>query len=215
MFEMANRLKQELKIQTTKGKKAYFLTYTYDEEHKKELNKRDMQLYHKRLRKINEHRYFYVGELGENTERPHYHECLFIDELKDLKEYGAKTKNGYIQYTSETITKTWQNGLVRISILNDKLIWYCVKYMLKNCDTNEFIASWSRRPPIGIDEQKIDERIKKRYPTRAEQKYYKYRHNNELPKNENIEEQAQMKIKAIEKQTGLRYYQYLKQKRAT
>lgn len=73
MLEMKKRLKDELK----KHKKAFFLTLTYDDAHKKNLNKRDIQLFLKRLRKEMKLRYFYVGELGEETKRPHYHMIIF------------------------------------------------------------------------------------------------------------------------------------------
>jgi len=44
-IEMKNRLMEELKI----NPEAYFLTLTYDEKHKKELNKRDIQLFFKKV----------------------------------------------------------------------------------------------------------------------------------------------------------------------
>ena len=44
---MQTRIKNELKI----NKDAFFITLTYDDEHKKNLNIRDMQLFFKRYRK--------------------------------------------------------------------------------------------------------------------------------------------------------------------
>ena len=123
MYEMINRIKKELAIR----KNAFFLTLTYDEEHKKNLNKRDMQLFLKRYRKKQQLKYFYVGELGETTKRPHYH-CIIFGELpKDLKECKVKTKNGYTQYESKEIQNIWSYGLIKISKMTLPLVYYITK----------------------------------------------------------------------------------------
>lgn len=80
------RLAQELKVATS----AKFVTMTYSDEKLRikdgipVLDKRDVQLFLKRLRKACSEldkalkiRYYVVGEYGENTERPHYHMLLF------------------------------------------------------------------------------------------------------------------------------------------
>lgn len=73
---------QEYKV----SKSALFLTLTYDTAHVpitrngfRNLNKRDLQLFFKRLRKNNglPIRYYAVGEYGGRTSRPHYHVILF------------------------------------------------------------------------------------------------------------------------------------------
>ncbi len=210
MFEMINRIKKELAIR----KNAFFLTLTYDEEHKKNLNKRDMQLFLKRYRKKQQFKYFYVGELGETTKRPHYH-CIIFGELpKDLKECKVKTKNGYTQYESKEIQKIWSYGLIKISKMTMPLIFYITKYMLKNNKENEFICSWSRKPPIGVNENSIEYDIIKPNRTKVEKNYYKYRHGDIPIIPEEIEKQ-EIKIEEIEKQTKLKYIDYINKKRAT
>lgn len=63
--------------------KACFVTLTYSDEHlppNGSLCKRDLQLFHKRLRKeypSNNLKYYAVGEYGEKTNRPHYHAIYF------------------------------------------------------------------------------------------------------------------------------------------
>ena len=60
-----------------------FVTLTYDDKHLPAggtLVKRDVQLFLKRLRrKFSDRtiRYFFSGEYGGDTLRPHYHGCLF------------------------------------------------------------------------------------------------------------------------------------------
>ena len=207
MLEMKNRLKKEL----NKGEPAFFLTLTYDEQHIKNLNKRDIQLFLKRMRKKNKLRYFYVGELGEETKRPHYHMIIFSKEPEDLEECIEQTKKGFKQYKSKKIQTLWQNGLIRISKMELPLIGYICKYMLKNCNNKEFISGWSRRPPIGINPGTIEKDILKKQRTKAEKKYYKRRYG-EIPKNENEEEEQELKIENIEK-NKIKYIDYLRQKR--
>ena len=60
-------------------KYTYFVTLTYDDNHVKDLNKRDLQLFLKRFRKKTgfEMKYYITGEYGEMTFRPHYH-AIFL-----------------------------------------------------------------------------------------------------------------------------------------
>lgn len=206
-FEMVERIKQELK----KNNDAYFLTLTYDEEHKKQLNKRDIQLFIKKYRKKQKLRYFYVGELGETTKRPHYHAIIFAPLPKDIEESKAQTKKGYKQYESKEISKIWGNGIIKISKMETRLIYYITKYMLKNADEKEFVCGWSTKPPIGINPDSIEKDILKRNRTKAIKKYYKYR-NKEIPIIESEKENQEIKINEIEKQTKLRYFDYIQKK---
>lgn len=71
------RLAHEMEISSS----AFFLTLTYNDEHlppNEELSKRDIQLWIKRLRKVNPGiRYFAVGEYGTEKGRPHYHAVIY------------------------------------------------------------------------------------------------------------------------------------------
>ena len=71
------RLGHEMEVSSS----AFFITLTYDNEHLPpgaELSKRDLQLFIKRLRKVNPGiRYFAVGEYGSERGRPHYHAVIF------------------------------------------------------------------------------------------------------------------------------------------
>lgn len=110
-------------------KYTYFITLTYDEKHKKDLNKRDLQLFLKRFRNFSgfELKYYINGEYGEATERPHYHAIFFLNEkIPDLVFYGNNL------YTSELFAKSWKNGNVLISSdVNERSIKYTIGYTLK------------------------------------------------------------------------------------
>lgn len=102
--------------------KASFVTLTYDNDHLPvggALNKRDLQLYLKRLRKsISPLRikYFACGEYGSRFGRPHYHAILLGLGVED----------------ADLITKSWTAGYVHVAECNEKTIQYVVGYMSKD-----------------------------------------------------------------------------------
>ena len=113
------RLMQEEKISSS----AYFLTLTYDtnnvhitEKGRMGLNKRDLQLFFKRLRKRHpaerKIRYYAVGEYGSKTERPHYHVILFNSSI-------------------EHIQPSWQLGQVHYGTVEAASVGYTLKYISK------------------------------------------------------------------------------------
>lgn len=126
----------------------YFATFTYDDSHiyftddngsiikrdvlKKSTHKqlkRDIQLFNKRFREDTgfAYKYYFACESGEDTHRTHWHAILFIDSpLSDLVFYGNNL------YTSQTIQRSWKNGLVTISSdVNQRSIRYTIGYTLK------------------------------------------------------------------------------------
>lgn len=128
------RLRHELDVSSS----AFFLTLTYNDENLPadgELNKRDLQLFIKRLRKDNPGiRYFAVGEYGTDYERPHYHAVIF--NLENL----------------ELVTKHWNMGFVKGSRANAGRIRYMVSYMALPQDVKHRQPPFrlmSRRPGIG------------------------------------------------------------------
>jgi len=104
-----------------KSSSSLFITLTYDTNKvpltKKgfmTLQKRDVQLFMKRLRKANRNqlKYFLCGEYGGKTKRPHYHVILFNANL-------------------ETIQKVWDNGHVHYGQVSEASVGYTLKYMMK------------------------------------------------------------------------------------
>lgn len=206
MYEIKKRIENELKI----NPEAYFLTLTYDDEHKKNLNKRDIQLFLKRYRKTQKLRYFYRGELGKKTKRPHYHAIIWAPLPNDIKEYGALTKSGYKQYESNTISKLWGNGLIKICKMTKELVNYIIKYTLKEL-SKDTIMDWSRKPPLGVDPNKIEQKINSLNRTKTEKNYYK-NHIGKVPELEIEKEHNELRIKKIEEQK-IKYFDYLEKRR--
>lgn len=128
----------------------YFITLTYDEDHVPRsecitedgeiqenltLNKDDMTLFIKRLRSHFDYRdkdgfrYFYCGEYGDETARPHYHMIAFGLKLDDLKLFRETKLGNY--YTSELLTSKWGNGRVIIGGVSFESCSYVSRYIMK------------------------------------------------------------------------------------
>lgn len=111
------RLMQEEKVSSS----AHFITLTYDTSHAPitqagymSLQKRDLQLFFKRLRKVhaNRIRYYAVGEYGGKTCRPHYHLILFNADIAKIQP-------------------CWNLGSVHYGQVSGASVGYTLKYMAK------------------------------------------------------------------------------------
>lgn len=127
-----------------------FITLTYKNA-PKSLNKRDYQLFLKRLRK---HiapvkiRYFGCGEYGSKGLRPHYHFIIFGWKPKDLKKFGNL-------YGSKELEDIWKLGFVSVGEVNLETAKYTAKYLQKLNTIKEGCLSpfttMSLKPGIGLD----------------------------------------------------------------
>lgn len=72
----------------------------------------------------------YCGEYGDQRGRPHYHMILFNFKPHDLM-YWEKTDTGYNTYISETISKLWGKGIVKINELTREMAEYIARYVTK------------------------------------------------------------------------------------
>lgn len=115
------RLGKELEISSN----PLFITLTYDEDNvpikdgKKTLCKKDVQDFMKRLRKAyakessKKIRYYFVGEYGTKSGRPHYHAIMFnLDNPQLISQnwkkgftYSPPLKNGGFKYVLKYISK--------------------------------------------------------------------------------------------------------------
>lgn len=108
-----------------------FLTLTYDDEHipaDKRVNKRDVQLFLKRLRKNIDFqiKYFACGEYGGHTHRPHYHLIIFGWQPSDLVQVGQD------RYSSDLVSNAWKNGFVSVGLsVDSQTSKYAAKYLQK------------------------------------------------------------------------------------
>lgn len=148
------RLSQELK----NSESGYFITLTYDDDNipleskivdgemvvVASVNKRDVQLFLKRLRKKIEPykvRYFLVSEYGPQTFRPHYHMILFnFPQLLKNKLY-------------DIINESWKLGFIAVDDISPGRIAYCCSYCLDSSRlpkqyTRNFMLC-SKRPALG------------------------------------------------------------------
>lgn len=97
-----------------------FVTLTYDEKHMPEnmsINKRDPQLFFKRLRKKlggREIKYYLGAEYGGRYKRPHYHAII----------YNVNSKE------SADITSAWGRGFVHVGSVTDDSCNYVAKYII-------------------------------------------------------------------------------------
>lgn len=144
------RLLQEHKV----SKSAFFITLTYDDAKNTDkvvlnLDKSDVQLFIKRLRKIHNQtedkfkrytivnkkkkyrfplRYYLVGEYGSKTYRPHYHAIIFNPDKKLMS----------------LIEEIWSKGNVHIGTVNQSSIHYTTKYIInKEAFKDEYFKPFS------------------------------------------------------------------------
>ncbi|WNK14741.1 MAG: replication initiator protein [Microvirus sp.] len=112
-----------------------FVTLTYNDQHLDEtgsLNKRDIQLFLKRLRKKHPEitiRFFQCGEYGEEFGRPHHHLLLFNYSFPDKVVFQKKHDN--ILYLSQELSLLWPFGLHAIGDISFDSACYCARYILK------------------------------------------------------------------------------------
>lgn len=137
--QWADRLMLEL----DHSKRALFLTLTYDDENLRvagagypTLVPHDMVLFVRRLRRAypdREVRYFYSGEYGDKTFRPHYHGIFFDLELGDIKDlsFYKNNRDGSPLYISENLTALWGLGYVVIGSVSWHTCAYVARYVLK------------------------------------------------------------------------------------
>lgn len=88
---------------------------------------RDIQLFHKKLRKHFKLRYFGVAEYGSHSNRPHYHIIYFFKSPVSHHEFLQK------------VYSCWDKGpRLTLDVTDDSCIEYTLKYCLK--------PQWSRQP---------------------------------------------------------------------
>ena len=99
------------------------------------LNKRDIQLSFKRLRKRTgaRIRYFQCGEYGVKgeTKRPHHHAILFGFDFKDKYLYGRNHRVGVNYYRSPLLEELWPYGMSVVGDMTFESAAYVARYCVK------------------------------------------------------------------------------------
>jgi len=153
------RLSEEDKISSS----SHFVTLTYTADTIpitkngfRTLDKKDLQKFFKRLRKLctNKIKYYAVGEYGTKNKRPHYHAIIFnVDNI----EYFAKAWN----------LNTEQIGNVHVGKVEGASITYTMKYIDKPTRGKEF-ARDDRQLQFAI----MSKGLGKNYITQKTKKYH-------------------------------------------
>lgn len=124
-----------------------FITLTYSPRFYPEegLQKRDFQLFMKRLRKQTPNkklRYYAVGEYGSKRMRAHYHAILFNwdGDERSLSEAWSVTVNG----------KKVPLGIVHIGRVNQKSIRYTTKYVIQRAYLPRGPQGQKLNPPFAL-----------------------------------------------------------------
>lgn len=128
--EWTIRMEHELEYH----KDSCFLTLTYDDEHipiNYSLVKKDISGFFKRFRNYVYYpiRYYYVGEYGDKTLRPHYHAIIFGWYPKEIK--FATEKSGRKMYYSPLVEKIWKKGQNIVGVVQHESISYVAGYIRK------------------------------------------------------------------------------------
>jgi len=90
-------------------------------------------------------RFFMCGEYGEETQRPHYHACLFNIWFPDREL--LKRNAGNPLYTSPTLSRLWTLGNHSIGSLNIQTARYTARYVLKKVNGDLADAHYRGRKP--------------------------------------------------------------------
>lgn len=124
-----------------------FITLTYRDPAPPRLSVDHMQRFLKRLRKHEGClRYFYAGEYGERTHRPHYHIMIFgRDFLEGATPYGDN------RHLHEGLEKIWGYGTIDLARCETASCMYIGGYAAKKLGDKDTFCRQSRRPPIGYN----------------------------------------------------------------
>lgn len=121
--------------EATLHKENCFVTLTYARDNmpaNASLDHGDFQKFMKRVRKRTPTgvRFYMCGEYGPQTQRPHYHACLFGVDFRDRTPKG-RGASGKDFYDSPTLFALWGLGSVTVQDLVPQTASYCARYIMK------------------------------------------------------------------------------------
>lgn len=185
----ANRLMMELEDHD----EAWFLTLTYDDKNVPKswyadpetgealesmtLDKRDWQLFMKRLRKeydAKKIRFFASGEYGSSTARPHYHAIVYDLHFEDRELKFLKMSDGFKLWKSDRLDKVWGKGFCVVAEVSWDSCAYVARYVMKkvNGDMAKFYETFALEPEFCLMSRKPG--IAREYFERNKEKIYEY-----------------------------------------
>ena len=141
--ERARNWTYKIWLESLSYKENCFITLTYKNDKKgKNLDKKDLQNFIKRLRKNNkiDFKYFGAGEYGERHGRAHYHIIILGWQPKDIRSmYGARSNRGNKLYTSKLIHNTWGMGRIVVQPFGVDEVGYLSLYLNYNAEIEQNI----------------------------------------------------------------------------
>lgn len=183
-LEYSRKWADRMMLELETAKKGVFVTLTYSNENAHwtqfddnynpmfaTLDKRDCQLFMKRLRKYFvdvKIRFYLAGEYGDKTLRPHYHAILYgisVDDFPDYQPFGTNDM-GQPYYISKILESIWSLGHVLLTDVSWQTCAYVGRYVTKKLSgpmevsyaernvCKEF-SLMSRKPGIGADYLRI------------------------------------------------------------
>lgn len=119
-------------LQTHDGVGA-FVTLTYDDAHLPmdgSISVRHWQLFAKSFRRrFGPFRFYMCGEYGDQTERPHYHVCIFGHDFREDRRPHSGGK--FPLWTSPSLEETWGKGFAPFGEITLESAAYTARYILK------------------------------------------------------------------------------------
>lgn len=127
-----------------------FLTLTYDDQHLPvggSLNKRDIQLFLKRLRKVTQRkiRFYQCGEYGDLLQRPHHHVIIFNYDFLDKRIYSVR--DGARYYVSPLLMELWPHGFSIVADVTFESAAYVARYAVKKITGSSAASHYGSRLP--------------------------------------------------------------------
>jgi len=141
---------------TRKTPKASFLTLTYSEAHLRteenphaNLDKRDWQLFAKRLRdQAGPFRFLMCGEYGDKRDRRHLHAIIFGHDFREDRVQTEKTNQGYNLFVSPLLDHAWGKGRHTIGDVSFDTISYVAGYINKKVNGEKADKHYRRINPV-------------------------------------------------------------------
>lgn len=147
-----------------------FITLTYDEKNLPPGGSLEQNVVSGTIKRIRSTiapkrlRYFYVGEYGDQTYRPHYHISLFGLSAHTLCEVSSPSGGTILATFAQIVQNSWNRGFTKVDEFNELTAQYVAGYVVKKL-TNfndprlqgrvpEF-ARMSRRPGLGAAAMEI------------------------------------------------------------
>lgn len=132
-----------------------FVTLTFDNDScPRSLSVRDVQLFHKRLRKlVPRYRHFTCGEYGGGYGRPHYHAILFGLRFPDRFLWKLSKRNQPL-YRSPTLEKAWTFGFSSIGDVTPAAAQYVAQYTTKKLGGDRRAEYEGRKPEFAVSSRR-------------------------------------------------------------